>query len=321
MAARARITLTPDGAAEPLPAVSARVDRGLAWPVGRAEFVLPKAVEAPAPGTRAEVSVQQGEDEFVVLTGQVARVTSDRGESHVTILEALYLLNELRVTKAYSNSTTGDVIADLCADAGVDTGAILPGNFLTNIVLRAEATALAHAMRLAGISGMALVSGTDGTLGTANLSIPVPEGAVQADRAATALRQMQATLGESAARVIGEGMTGARGPQAANLPVTDTALIEAGNADAGHVTKSAAIKSLAEVTNLQLARDQRLSARSGGLELVTPMPEDLALGAVVAITEGAIPVPRMGRVERIALAMVPLGGVQATYGFSDLEVA
>ncbi len=320
MSAQARITLIPDGAAEPVPAVTARVERELVHPVGRAEVVLTSATPVPELGARVVVGIEQGEDSFDLLSGQVARIAGDQATTRITVLEPLAALNAPRVTQAYSNSTAGDIISDLCGQAEVETGLILPGNFHPNIVLRANRTALQHAIRLADLSGMALVCGTDGTLGMISLALPVPEGALPADRAAARLTAVETMAGSGETRVIGEGLAGSRGPSAANWPVSDTTLIEAGPADAGNVTTAAALKSLAEVTNLNLAKGQRLAARGGGLELVTPLVEDLALGSVLAITEGTIPVPRLGRLERIAVQMSG-AGVRAIYGFSDLEVA
>ncbi|WP_373635732.1 hypothetical protein [Yoonia sp. SS1-5] len=319
MTAKVTIGLAFDGASDPVPVRSMRLDRGLAHPVGRANIVLPKGVSAPEPGAIVDISITQGDDSFAVMNGYVAWRGTGQDHTAVSILERAGRMNIPMVAKSYGNTTAGQIISDLCSTADVPTATILPGATIPHMVLRGDATMLDHAKRLARMSGLLLTSQTSGELATVAIALPVPGAPASLDRARQA--SVDAVAGDEPGdvRVIGAGALGTAGPGASTLPLADPSLIASGPDDAPRTHHIAGIRTLADTTLAQLAAKQRRSARGSGIAITTPLPEDLSPSDVTLLPdENGLPI-RLARLEALELGFSAHSGLLAQYRFSDLE--
>lgn len=320
MTAKTSISVAFDGASDPVPVHSLHLDRGLAHPVGRAVLDLPRGVTAPAPGQEVTLAVSHSGTRFDVMTGHAAHLATGLRGTQVTIYEHTARLMSPAADASYSTTTAGQVISDLCSAADVPTGTVLPGATLPHILLRSDQTRLDHARRLAEMSGLALTTDTGGRLNTVALTVPVPGPPPSLERAALHRVDHSAEIAHADTRVIGAGAMGSKGPGATTLPLADVGLISSGAAQAGHVHRRAAIRTLADATLAELAYGQRQAARRGGLSISTPLPEDLSPGDVVLLPDAnGLPV-RLARLEDVKLGFCVQTGLTAWYRFSDLEV-
>lgn len=324
MTAEARVSLTPAGAGSEIPVQSLSLDRVLSHPVGRAELVLPAGVEPPETGASLSLSAEVSGSEVTLMTGEVARMTrmtrSDSG-TRITMLEPAAKLNRHAPSSAWTGDTAGGVIGSLCRDAEVPTGVLLPGITIPHMVLGHWASLLDHAIRLAKMSGMALASAVDGTLSTLNLAIPVPKGPIDTGRAASDLGDVALAGEPDTARISGAGAMGSAGPGMTTLPLQDPGLVSAGGDDAGKRFGRAGIRMLTDATAAQLVANQRLAAPYAGINLTTPLPEDLSPGDVVLAPDGNGIPSRIVRVEKVGITVTGRSGIAASYAFSDVRAA
>ncbi|MFQ1701624.1 hypothetical protein ACJ5NV_13625 [Loktanella agnita] len=321
MTAKVTITLAFDGASDPVPVRSMRLDRGLAHPVGRATLDLPRGVTAPDPGAAVSLGVVQGDTSLTLLGGTIAWRGVGLDATRISILEPAAALMQTMAAKSYANTTAGQMISDLCSIAEVQTGMILPGATIPHMVLRSDRTMLDHAMRLAHMSGLALTSDTSGALGALAINLPIPGAPPALNRAALVSEDAENSHIPPANRMVGAGALGSVGPGASTLPLADTSLISAGSADAPATTRVAAIRTLVDATQAQLAAKQRQAATISGLCLTTPLPEDLSPGDVVLLPgDNGLPI-RMARLETLAVSFSAQNGLLGHYHFSDLEAA
>ncbi len=319
MSARTSITVAFDGASDPVPVQSLHLDRDLGHPVGRAVLGLPLGVALPAPGQEVALSLVHSGTETAVMTGHAAYLDEGLRAARVTVLEHAARLMAPLAAKSYGSTTAGSVISDLCSAVDVPTGTVLPGATLPHIVLRSDQSALAHAKRLAALSGMALATDTRGALSTIALTVPVPGTPPSLERAAVDRVEHVAEIATPQTRVIGAGAMGSKGPGASTLPLVDVGLISSGSDGAGDTVRIAAIRTLADATLAELARGQRQSARGAGLTVHTPLPEELSPGDAVLLPDAnGLPV-RLARLEAVRVTVSAQAGLRASYRFSDLE--
>lgn len=317
MTAKTGITLTVDGTE--LPIRSLRLDRGLAFPVGRAQIVLPAGVEPPGVDALAFLTAQTGGSSFRLMTGSLQQVAHRAAGAHLTLLEPLAALNITQADTAYSATTAGQIITDLCASASVPVGTILPGLTIPHMVLGSGMTLLSHCLRLAHLSGLALTCDANGLVSTAALAVPVPTGSFDTMRAAQDLADVSYPASEAKARVTGAGAFGASGPGMTTLPLADPAPIQSGPAEAAIQTRAAALRILSDTLVLQTATDQRRAALSGGVNLRTPLPVAASPGDVVTIPDAnGLPL-RLTRIESLSLTLSATAGLSAQYAFSDVK--
>ncbi len=78
---------------------------------------------------------------------------------------------------------------------------------------------------------------------------------------------------------------------------------------------------LTDAAAAQLATAQRLAAPFAGLNLTTPLPEDLSPGDVVLAPDANGIPSRIVRVERVGVNLTGRTGFTATYSFSDVRAA
>ena len=321
MTAEARVRLTSAGAGSEIPVQSLSLDRVLSHPVGRAELVLPAGVTPPETGASLSLSAEVSGSEVTLMTGEVARMARSESGTRITMLEPAAKLNRHAPSSAWTGDTAGGVIGSLCRDAEVPTGVLLPGITIPHMVLGHWASLLDHAIRLARMSGMALASAVDGTLSTLNLAIPVPKGPIDTGRAASNLGEVALAGEPASARISGAGAMGSAGPGMTTLPLQDPGLVSAGGDDAGKRFGRAGIRMLTDATAAQLAANQRLAAPYAGIDLTTPLPEDLSPGDVVLAPDANGIPSRIVRVEKVGITLTGRTGITARYGFSDVRAA
>ncbi len=321
MTAKTAISVAWQGASDPVPLRSLHLDRGLAHPIGRAVLDLPGGVTAPEPGQEVALGVAHSGTEVDLMTGFAAHLEAGPRGVRVTVLEHAARLMAPGADESYGATTAGQVIADLCRAAEVPTGALLPGATLPHLVLRSDQTRLDHAKRLAALSGLALTSDTAGQLLTVALTVPVPGAPPSMERAMLERMDSNAERPEVAARVIGSGAMGSKGPGASTLPLADVELISSGAAEAGDLRRVGAIRTLADAALAALAHDQRHAADGGGVTITTPLPEDLSPGDVVLLPDSTGLPLRLSRLEDVRVGFSAQAGLTARYRFSDLEAA
>lgn len=317
--ARVRLTLADSGSEIPVRALS--LDRVLTHPVGRAELEIPAGVTPPDAGASLGLTAETEGTEVTLMTGEAAKVAKSPSGARVTMLEPAARLNRHAPSSAWTGDTAGGVIGALCRDADVPTGVLLPGITIPHMVLGHWASLLDHAIRLARMSGMALVSAADGALSTLNLALPVPTGPIDTGRAASALDDVSLSGDPEEARITGGGAMGSKGPGMTTLPLQDAGLITAGSDDAGRQATRAGIRMLTDAATAQLAASQRLAAPFAGLGLTTPLVEDLSPGDVVLAPDANGIPSRIVRVERVGVTLSSRRGLEARYSFSDVRAA
>lgn len=321
MTAETRLLLTPKAAVDaPIPVQSMRLDRGLVHPVGRAEFCVPGHAPVPEVGSDVTISVRQEGETRPLLSGFIAAVSQAVGTIRLTVLEPAARLMRFAPAQSFSEMTVGQIISDLCDQAGITPGRLLPGARIPHIVLRTGRTRLDHAIRLARMSGQVLSSDTDGALLSLALTIPEPSTPPKLDRAALARSDYLTENDGSDLRVVGAGAMGVSGPGASTLPLSDLSLISAGASDAPKTERIAALRALSDVALAQLALSQRHKAPQAGVIYVTPLAEGLSPGDAVMLPDATgLPI-RLARLETLAITMSAEVGFLCQYRFSDLEM-
>lgn len=317
--ARVRLTLADSGSEIPVRALS--LDRVLSHPVGRAELEIPAGVTPPDAGASLGLSAEVEGTEVTLMSGEAAQVVKSASGARVTMLEPIARLNRHAPSSAWTGDTAGGVIGALCRDADVPTATILPGITIPHMVLGHWASLLDHAIRLARMSGMALVSAVDGAVSTLSLALPIPTGPIDTNRAASELGDVSLSGEPEDARVSGAGAMGSNGPGMTTLPLQDASLITSGSDDAGRQFTRAGIRMLTDAATAQLAAAQRLAAPLSGLKLTTPLPENLSPGDVVLAPDANGIPTRIVRVERLGVTLSGRTGILANYAFSDVRVA
>ena len=121
---------------------------------------LPAAAPISADiGDPAELTLDSGEKNEKVFTGQIASIGRSFSDIVVCVVNAGALLARFRPASTYEQITAGNVVRSLCDDGGVDTGSIEDGVSLTFYAADPSRTAWQHTARVCGWSGaMARVS-------------------------------------------------------------------------------------------------------------------------------------------------------------------
>ncbi len=321
MIAKAHIRLIPSGSDQDIPVQSMRMDRDMAHPVGRAMLVLPAGISPPEVGGEVRLVAVFNGAEQPLMAGNISYVNSADKAASLTVLEPISALLVPAPAKAYSATTAGQIISDICADKNVPTATILPGITIPHMVLGAGISLLDHCLRLAKLSGLALVSDDQGRVGTKSLALPIPSGSVDTSRAAQALHSIKSAQTAGKARITGAGAMGANGPGMTTLPLADPSQIQSGPADATLQFRAAALRILSDTLTLQMAADQRNAAALSGAMLHTPLPESVSPGDVVMIPDASGLPMRATRIEALTVMLSMQTGLTARYAFSDVKVA
>ncbi len=135
-------------------ASAVRLRRGLLPIVDRLDVRLPSGVRVDAaPGDPVICDLDGGEGAVTAFTGTATEVRRSLTGTAVSAHGGGHRLARLRPSLSLEQVTVGDVLARLCADAEVSTGAVIAGPTLARYVATARATALEEATRLVGFAG------------------------------------------------------------------------------------------------------------------------------------------------------------------------
>ena len=127
------------------------VDLGLLPGVNSITARLPRAVPVDAaPGDPADLTLDNGEEEALVLTGLTRSIARNLAETQVTAVDAGAALAATRPASSYSAMTAGDIIGGLAGDAGADMGrSTLGSERLESYTATQGRTGAEHVARLA----------------------------------------------------------------------------------------------------------------------------------------------------------------------------
>jgi hypothetical protein len=131
-----------------------RLTRARLPDVDRLEVDLPASVSLDAaPGDDAVLKLDGGEGEETVFTGVIRSLRGRPGLVRVVCDGAAALLAASRPVLALEGLSVGDVVKQLCDEAGVTPGDIDDGPKLALYVANGRVTALAEVARLAALTG------------------------------------------------------------------------------------------------------------------------------------------------------------------------
>jgi len=139
------------------------VRRGVLPIVDRLDASLPRGVRVDAAaGDPVELTLDGGDGSEVVFTGTVTSVRRDLATIVVVAHGAGHTLARYRPSVSLEQVTAGDVVTQLCGDAGVSVAEVESGPTLARYVALARATALEEVVRLTHLSAAtATVTATD----------------------------------------------------------------------------------------------------------------------------------------------------------------
>ncbi len=122
--------------------------------VDSATIVFPSLAPLEAgPGDDVMVSLDSGEQAETVFTGVIDRIRRTASTTVVSAINAGGVLARVRPAVTFEQITAGDVVRQLCSEAGVDAGDIADGVSLPYYVADPDRTGWQHAARVAAWSG------------------------------------------------------------------------------------------------------------------------------------------------------------------------
>lgn len=194
------------------------VDLGLLPGVNSVTARLPRAVPVDAaPGDPADLTLDNGEEEALVLTGLTRSIARDLAETKVTAVDAGAALAATRPAASFSAMTTGDIIGGLVGEAGADMGrSSLDGERLESYVATQGRTGAEHVARLALYGGGIAMVDADGSLSAISYPEPPASRALRFGREILAYQAADTAPGASTVP-IGSGAGPAGGPDALML--------------------------------------------------------------------------------------------------------
>lgn len=194
------------------------VDLGLLPGVNSITARLPRAVPVDAaPGDPADLTLDNGEEEALVLTGLTRSIARGLAETQVTAVDAGAALAATRPASSYSAMTAGDIIGGLAGDAGADMGrSTLGSERLESYVVMQGRTGAEHVARLALYGGGIAMVDADGSLSAIAYPQPPASRALRYGREIMAY-QVTDTAPGALAVPIGSGAGPAGAPNALML--------------------------------------------------------------------------------------------------------
>lgn len=197
------------------------VDLGLLPGVNSLTARLPRAVPVDAaPGDPADLTLDNGEEAALVLTGLTRSVARGLAETAVTAVDAGAALAAMRPVASYTAMSAGDIIRGLAGEAGADLGrSTLGSERLESYVTGQGRTGAEHVARLAGYGGGIALVDADGSLAAISRPGPPASRALRYGREILAYSVTDTAPGALAVPV-GAGAAAAGDPRAL-LPVTE----------------------------------------------------------------------------------------------------
>lgn len=203
-------------------ALDVTVVLGAAPQLDRATITLPSAAPAAAaPDDAVHVELDGGDGAVAVFAGTVRAVVRHERTIVVECGDAGASLAAYRPATSFEQTSAASVVRALCADVGVDTGALDSGPTLAAYVADPTRSALDHICRLAAWSGaLAWVEG-DGRLSTRVVDGSQPELALRHDREVVQVRQRRLGASNPSYVVTGESGAASAAPPDAARPTSD----------------------------------------------------------------------------------------------------
>lgn len=184
--------------------------------------VLPAVAPLEAePGQPVLLTLDNGETESAVFSGQIESVRHGFGELRLTALDAGGQLSRFRPAITFEQATAATVVRGLCDEIGVEVGGLEDGARLAFYVADPSRTALEHVARVCAWGGALARVGADGKLETLVVNAAQPEQALRFGRELLALDQAQAAAPIETFVVAGEAGVGEASAPEALRPTTD----------------------------------------------------------------------------------------------------
>jgi hypothetical protein len=226
-------------------------------------------VEA-APGDPVKLTLNNGEREAEVFSGEVDSVRRGLDEIRLTALDGGGKLARYRPAATYEQVTAATVVRNLCGDVGVEVGELEDGSQLPFYVADPSRTALEHVARVCAWNGALARVSADGKLETLIVNATQPELALLRGRELLAI--VQETKSASVERYVVAGEAGA-GDSAAPESLRPTTDFFAGSRpdgpSASHVWSfepALRTAAAAATAGAALDRDYRASREAGSLD-------------------------------------------------------
>jgi len=164
---RPAATLTIDGRELTLPeaaAVAIAVELSVGGGHDRARLLLGplSPLLDVEPGATAEVAMGHDDEVEPVLTGSVERVRHLPWGTAVDVLASTVALERVRIGRAYTGQTVGDIVRDLLSSGGVDAGDVDTGPTLGAFHVDDRRSCWRHVVALAAMFGAELATGAAG---------------------------------------------------------------------------------------------------------------------------------------------------------------
>lgn len=215
---RPAATLTIDGRRLTLPeAAGVTVDVELSVGGGHDRATVLLGPLSPwldvAPGATAEVAMGHGDEIEPVLTGSIERVRHLPWGTAVDVLTSTAALERVRIGRAYSGQSVGDIVRDLLAAGGVSAGDVDAGPTLGAYHVDDRRSCWRHVVALATMFGAELATGAGGEV---HVREPRAGRADAVLRAGAELLAWSAGAGQLAAAAAEVGPFGAVSEQGAD---------------------------------------------------------------------------------------------------------
>jgi hypothetical protein len=191
------------------------VDLGMLPGVNSLTARLPRAVPVDAaPGEPADLTLDNGEEAALVLTGLTRSIARGLGETQVVAVDAGAALAAMRPVASYGAQSAGDIISGLAGEMGLAVGrSTLGSERLESYVATQSRTGAEHVARLALYGGGIALVEADGSLAAISWPEPPASRALRYGREILAYRAEASAPGASTVP-IGSGAGPAGVPNA-----------------------------------------------------------------------------------------------------------
>jgi phage protein D len=270
---------------------SVSVEAALAPSVDAAEVVLAARADAPsaALGDSGAVALGFGDDApATVFSGAVRAVhRTVGGKTRIGASNGGAVLAAFRLDQGYEQQSAGDVVRDLAAKAGVDTGSIDDGPDLPYYVVDGRRSAWEHVARLAALAGFAAWFEAGGALRFGPLEAGSPVQTFGYGRDVLGLDALEAPPTAGTVTVVGEGAAGSKGADAWSWNLKDASPLEAsaGSGDPALLVQLPAARSAAAASAAAegIAAGAKLGALTARLHV--PGAPKAPVGTTVSVAD------------------------------------
>jgi len=269
-----------------------------------ARFPFAAPLEA-GPGDPADLTLDSGEKEEAVFRGAVASVERDARGIRLRALNASARLAQSRVSVTYEQISAGNLIRNLCDEAGADAGRLDEGPMLTFYAADPARTCWDHVGRAAAWGGAMARVDTDNRVETLVVNAVQAETALRWGREILDLRFHRRAAPIESFTVAGEAGAGdAAAPEAFRPSTGFFAGSRPDGPSAAHRWSSEpALRTVPAAATAAAARQRSYQAARAAGSFEAFLQPDLRPGSALEIQdapEGLVPGPLwLGRVEHL----------------------